>query len=465
MADSTSTDWRRTIRRRALIAGLCLAGWSGAIEARLVYLQVVSHADLMARADRQHNRVVQAPAKRGEIRDRNGRVLAYSVDVDSVYAVPSEIADARAAALVLCQALDQCDAGDRRTLEERLGRGGAFAYVQRFVSPQAAARVAALDLQGIGFMKENKRFYPNKELGGQVLGYVGVDNVGLGGIEAAFDDVISGQPGTVLVQTDARHRAFSSVSRPPTMGAALELTIDEQLQHIVERELEAGVTANKADGGTAVLMDPNTGEILAMASYPSFNPNAFSAATAEQRKNRAVTDLYEPGSTFKLVTASAALEEGVIAPTDLIDTSPGFIRFKSRRIDDTHNYGVLTFAEAIVKSSNVGAIRVGLKLGRDRLGEYVNRFGFGHATSTDFPGESPGIVWNPKKLDDSARGVHFDGLPGGRDAVADGDCHRRGRQRRPPAQAARGAGGGAERRAHAERRGRGAPRHQPSHGR
>ena len=403
MADTTTTDWRRTIRRRAMLAGLCLVAWSCAIEARLVYLQVVNHADLTARADRQHNRVVEAPAKRGEIRDRHNRLLAYSVDVDSVYAVPSDISDARAAALALCRALDHCDTGDRRALEERLGRSAsAFAYVQRFVSPQAAARVAALDLEGIGFMKENKRFYPNKELGGQVLGYVGVDNVGLGGLEAAYDKVISGQPGKVLVQTDARHRAFSSVTRPPTMGAALELTIDEYLQHIVERELEAGVTANKAEGGTAVLMDPNTGEILAMASYPAFNPNAFSTATPEQRKNRAVTDIYEPGSTFKLVTASAALEEGVITPTDLVDTSPGYIRFKSRQIDDTHNYGVLSFAEAIVKSSNVGAIKVGLRLGRDRLGDYVNRFGFGHATSSDFPGESPGIVWNPKKLDDSA---------------------------------------------------------------
>ncbi len=402
MTETTTTDWRRTIRRRALVAGACFAAWAGVIEARLVNLQVVRHADLTARADRQQNRVVEAPAKRGEIRDRNNRLLAYSVDVDSIYAVPSEIADAKAAARDLCKALDGCAADERKALEERLARSTAFAYVQRFVSPQAAARVAALDLEGIGFMKENRRFYPNKELGAQVLGYVGVDNVGLGGIEAAYDKVISGHAGTVLVQTDARRRAFSSVTRPPTMGAALELTIDEHLQHIVERELEAGVNANKAEGGTAVLMDPNTGEILAMASYPTFNPNTFNAASPDQRKNRAVTDLYEPGSTFKLVTASAALEEGVITPTDLIDTSPGYIRFKSRQIDDTHNYGVVSFADAIVKSSNVGAIRVGLKLGRDRLGDYVNRFGFGHTTSTDFPGESPGIVWNPKKLDDSA---------------------------------------------------------------
>ncbi len=402
MADPTLNDWRRTIRRRAFVAALCLAVWAVGIEARLVYLQVFQYADLRARADRQQNRVVSAQARRGEIRDRNGRLLAYSVDVDSVYAVPSEIADAPAAARALCGALENCRTAERKELEARLAKGGAFAYVARFVSPRVAQRVAALDLEGIGFMKESRRFYPNKELGAQVLGYVGVDNLGLGGIEAAYDKVISGHPGKILVQIDARRRAFSSLTVPPTMGATLELTIDEYLQHIVERELAAGVIANRAEGGTAIVMDPGTGEILAMASYPTFNPNSFAAATAEQRKNRAVTDLYEPGSTFKLVTASAALEEGVIKPTDLIDTSPGFIRFKSRQIDDTHHYGVLSFAEAIVKSSNVGAIKVGLRLGRDRLGEYVSRFGFGRTTSHDFPGESPGIVWNPKRLDDSA---------------------------------------------------------------
>ncbi|HUU35385.1 MAG TPA: penicillin-binding protein 2, partial [Vicinamibacterales bacterium] len=402
MTDPTTHDWRRTIRRRAFVAGVCLATWAAGIEARLVYLQVFQHADMLARAVRQQNRVLEAQARRGEIRDRNGRLLAYSVNVDTIYAVPSEIADAKAAATALCGALEHCGAGDRRELETRLAKGGAFANVARFVSPQVAQRVAALDLEGVGFIKEPRRFYPNKELGAQVLGYVGVDNLGLGGIEAAYDKVISGHPGKILVQIDARRRAFSSVTVPPTMGATLELTIDEYLQHIVERELEAGVTANKAEGGTAVLMDPNTGEILAMASYPTFNPNDFGAVTAERRKNRAVTDLYEPGSTFKLVTASAALEEGVMAPTDLIDTSPGYIRFKSRQIDDTHNYGVLSFADAIVKSSNVGAIKVGLKLGRDRLGDYVSRFGFGRTTSSDFPGESPGIVWNAQRLNDSA---------------------------------------------------------------
>jgi cell division protein FtsI (penicillin-binding protein 3) len=402
MADEHPTAWRTTIRRRTLAGAVLVALWTGAIEARLAYLQVVRHADLTARADRQQKRTVDAPAKRGEIRDRNNRVLAYSVDVDSIYAVPSDIADPARAARELCRALDHCDAPARADLEERLGRKSAFTFVQRFVSSRVAERVAALDLEGVGFIKENRRFYPNKDLAGPVLGYVGVDNKGLGGVEAAYDSVIRGRSGTVLVQTDARRRAFSRVDRPPTTGATLELTIDEYLQHIVERELAAGVRAHKAEGGTAVVMDPATGEVLAMASYPGFNPNAFRSSDPAIRKNRAVTDLYEPGSTFKLVTASAALEEGVVSATDPIDVSEGLIRFPGRVINDDHRYGVLSFADVIVKSSNVGAIKVGLKLGRDRLGAYVNRFGFGRPTSADFPGESPGIVWDAAKLNDSA---------------------------------------------------------------
>ena len=286
---------------------------------------------------------------------------------------------------------------------ERFSTARAFAFVERFVTPQAAARVAALDLEGVGFMKESRRYYPKKELAAQLLGYVGVDNGGLGGIEAAYDSVVRGRDGKVLVQIDARRRGFSSVERLPTAGGTLELTIDEQLQHIVERELRAGVTAHRADSGTAIVMDPHSGEILAMATYPAFNPNAFRSAPEHLRKNRAVTDLYEPGSTFKIVTASAAIQEGVVSPSDLIDVSAGMIKFPGRPpIEDVARYGVLTFADVIAKSSNVGAIKVGLRLGAERLGLYVNRFGFGKVTSPDFPGESPGIVWDPSRLNDSA---------------------------------------------------------------
>jgi cell division protein FtsI (penicillin-binding protein 3) len=402
-AAAAKADWRPTLKRRLAVAGVVFLAWTAAIEGRLVYLQVVRHDELSARAERQQMRTIESPGRRGEILDRNGRVLAHSVEADSIYAVPTEIDDADTAAAALCGALGDCAPRDRQAIADRIRRGRAFAYVRRQVSPEQARRVAALQLQGVGFMKEDRRFYPNKDLAAHVLGYVGIDNRGLNGIEAAYDSLIRGRAGTVLIQTDARRQAFSRIERPPTTGSTLELTIDHHLQHIAERELRLGVEENRAAGGTAVVLDPRTGEILALANWPTFNPNAYRETPTDWQRNRAVQDLYEPGSTFKVVTASAAIEEQVVAPQDPIDVSAGRIRFGSRVIDDDgRRLGVLSFADVIVKSSNVGAIKVGLQLGPERLGRYVNRFGFGRATSPDFPGESPGIVWNPARLTDSA---------------------------------------------------------------
>lgn len=402
MSEKPTIAWRTTLKRRLAVAAIAFLAWTAAIEARLVYLQIVRHEDLSARAERQQMRTVEAPARRGEILDRAGRVLAHSVEADSIYAVPTEIDDPDQAAAALCGALEDCETRDRQAIADRIRRGRAFAYVRRQASPDQARRVAALALQGVGFMKEDRRFYPNKDLAAHVLGYAGLDNRGLNGIEAAYDSLIRGRPGTVLIQTDARRQAFSRVERPPTTGSTLELTIDEYLQHVAERELRIGVEENRAAAGAAVVMDPRTGEIRALASWPTFNPNAYRNARADSQRNRAVQDLYEPGSTFKIVTASAAFEEKVVTATDSIDVSAGQIRFGSRVIDDDHRYGVLSFTDVIVKSSNVGAIKVGLRLGPERLGLYVKRFGFGRPSSPDFPGESPGIVWNPAKLTDSA---------------------------------------------------------------
>jgi cell division protein FtsI (penicillin-binding protein 3) len=407
-APAAASDWRRTLKRRIALAAALFAAWSAAIEARLVYLQVVQHAELVARAERQQMRTVPAPAKRGEILDRHGRILAYSVDADSIYAVPTEIGDVDRVAAAVCGALDDCRPRDRDAIADRLRRqradGGryAFAYVQRQVSPEEVRRVAALNLEGIGFLKENRRYYPNRELASHLLGYVGLDNTGLGGIEAAYDSLIRGRAGKILIQTDARRSAFSRMERLPTAGATIELTIDRYLQHVVERELRAAVREHRAAGGTVVVMDPHTGEILALTNYPTYNPNEFGRYGADTRRNRAIQDVYEPGSTFKIVTASAAFEERIVRPDDPIDVSDGYIRFGARQIDDEHRYGVLSFEDVIVKSSNVGAIKVGLRVGAERLGRYIRRFGFGEALAPDFRGQSPGIVWDPASLSDSA---------------------------------------------------------------
>ncbi len=390
------------MRRRVLSATLGLVLWTVGIQARLVYLQVSQHEAMLERAARQQMRTVTAPAKRGDIIDRRGRILAYSVDADSIYAVPAEIEDPAQVASSLCAAFQDCSPRELRRIADRLGRSRAFAYIRRQVSPDEAASVAALNLQSVGFLKENRRYYPKRRLAAHLLGYVGIDNTGLGGIESNYDKQIRGRPGKVLIHTDARRQAFSRIERPPTAGANVELSIDLNLQHIAQRELVAGVRAHRASGGTVIIMDPRTGEILALANEPTFNPNAFAKFGEDIRRNRAIQEVYEPGSTFKVVTASAALDERVMQLESPIDVSAGMIQFGSRRIHDVYRYGTLSFADVIVKSSNVGAIKVGLQLGPDRLSRYIRRFGFGQTLSPDFQGESRGIVWDAEALEPSA---------------------------------------------------------------
>ncbi len=401
MTDSPNPDaWRSTIRRRILVVAVMFTLWAAGIEARLIYLQVYRHDDYVLKARRQQLRTQTLPAIRGDIVDRDNRVLATSVDVETIYAVPSEIDDKKGTASALCKKLDDCTADFKASLMDRLSTSKPFAYVKRHVTPEETAAVRALKLDGIGFMSESHRFYPNRDLLGPTLGYVGVDNVGLGGIERSFDTVIRGTDGKVVVVTDAKKHAFGRIERPPSAGASIELTIDSVLQHDVERELAVGIAENRADGGVVVVMDPWTGEILAMASEPDFNPNVYGKVEQALRQNRAVEEIYEPGSTFKTVTASAALDEGVLTPETLIDCAPGYIDIGPRRVHDVHPNGTLSFTDVIVKSSNVGAIRTGFRVGPERLERFVRRFGFGTRMLQELPAESPGIVWS--KLSDNA---------------------------------------------------------------
>ena len=402
MAEAPNTDaWRGTLNRRLIAIAALFVFWGVAIQARLVHLQVFRHDEFVSKAERQHMRTLTVPALRGDIVDRDNRVLATSASVDTVYAVPSEIDDPQQAAAKICRALDDCSKEDQKDLIERLTKKRPFQYVRRHVSPDEARRVRGLALDGIGFMTESHRFYPNRNLLGPILGYVGLDNKGLGGLEQSYNSVIRGADGKVIVVTDAKKKAFDRTERPPSAGASIELTIDSVLQHEVERELAVGITENRAESGVAIVMDPWTGEILAMASEPAFNPNVYGKIDPELRHNRAVESIYEPGSTFKTVTASAALDEKVLTPESLIDCAPGYIDVGSRRVHDVHHYGTLTFTDVIVKSSNVGAIRAGFRVGHERLERYVRRFGFGtRLLNAELPAESPGIVWS--KLSDDA---------------------------------------------------------------
>ena len=400
--------WRPLIKRRLVVLLVLLAGWGAGIQGRLLHLQVVRHGELARQASSQQQRVIYPAAPRGDIVDRHGTRLAYSVDAYTVAADPELVPKAEKAetAAKLCRAFGDCPGSEQREILESLSRTDTRYVVirkSRFLSPDAAQRVAALNLRGVIMLSESRRYYPQVTLASHVLGFVS-EVGGAAGIEQTFEEAIKGKKGIALVHQDARdNRLRTSVEREPQAGATLELTIDVQLQHIVERELEAGVQEHRARAGTAIVMNPHTGEILALANYPTFNPNVYARFAAEAWRNRALQEIYEPGSTFKIVTASAAIEEGVLTPNDLIDCSPGYITFPGRRpITDEHRYGVLTFEDVIVKSSNVGAIKAGLRVGAERISRYVRRFGFGEALAPDFGGTSRGIVHPPASLNESA---------------------------------------------------------------
>ncbi len=395
--DPAATHWRDVLHPRVRVAACVMVLWGLAIAGRLVQIQVFDHDFYVQRAGNQHERAIETPARRGELLDRTGRVLAYDVAADTVIAEPREVDDPSGTARRLCEVM-VCTAEREARLTSVLARESAFAYIERQISPRVAERLRDLDLDGIGFLKENRRYYPNGRLAAHVLGHAGVDNQGLHGLESLYEATLTGEPGRILVQRDAQRQAFSRVERRPTAGVSLELSIDSFIQHVAERELRVAVREHDAIGGSVVVLDPRTGDILALANEPTFNPNAWRGTSPEALRNRAAQDIYEPGSTFKIVTASAALEEQVVRPDDVIDVSPGVIYFEGRPIRDFRNYGALTFADVIVRSSNVGTSQIGVALGPDRLNRYVRRFGFGQTSARDFPGESRGIVHDVSRL-------------------------------------------------------------------
>ena len=374
--------------RRLLMLGGGLFLWVAIIIARLLYLQIFQYGDFVKQAARQQQRSVDVSPSRGVIYDRNGHELAMSVSVDSIFAVPSEIPDQQSAAEVLAKVLKT----DPDEILARLRASRAFAWVARKVDNDVSDRVRSLNLRGIYFQKESKRFYPKNELGAQVLGYVGLDDEGLGGVEREFDAELKGKPGRMLITMDAKRRWFGSVERQPLPGENLVLTIDEKIQYIAERELERAMAETHAQAGTVIVQNPHTGEILALANRPTFNPNAFRAVSPEQMKNRAVSDVYEPGSTFKVVTIAAALEEKLTNPDESIDCQNGAIYIAGVRIRDHKAYGDLTTSQILERSSDVGAIKLGLRLGEERFDHYIRGFGFGTQTGVELPGETRGIT-------------------------------------------------------------------------
>jgi cell division protein FtsI (penicillin-binding protein 3) len=325
------------------------------------------------------------------------RELAMTVQVDSIYAVPTEIDDKQAAATTLA-AIVHIDPEDKRTteqeIEDRLNKGRSFAWVARRVKPEVSARVRALNMKGIYFQKEFQRFYPDNQLAAQVLGYVGLDDNGLGGLEQKFDAQLHGVPGRVYTAMDARRQVLGSTEHEPEPGQNLQLTIDNNIQFMAEQALDHAMDKTHADNGTIVVQDVHTGQILALAIRPTFNPNDFRHTTPALLKDHAVSDVYEPGSVFKLVTYSAALDSNVAKPDDMIDCQGGKITLAGRVIHDdkSDHYGVITVHEALEHSSDVAAVKLALKVGPDNFYRYMREFGFGARTGTELPGETRGLL-------------------------------------------------------------------------
>jgi cell division protein FtsI (penicillin-binding protein 3) len=377
--------------------------WTLALAFRLFWLQVVRHQDFVERAARQQQRTFEVAPRRGVLYDRNLRELGMTVLVDSVYAVPSELGENRADDAALLAKIVHTDPQEnftsQREILARFNDSRNFAWVARRLDPDTAQRVRELNLRGIYFQKEFKRFYPNNDLAAEVLGYVGTDDTGLGGLEREFDDDMHGEPGHVLTQLDAKRHALGSEESQPQPGENLVLTIDANIQYMAERALDAQMAKVKALHGTVVVQDPHTGQILALAISPRFNPNDSRHMEPGSLTNLAVSDVYEPGSTFKLVTYSAAIDAAGVEPTDIVDCQGGAMTMDGRTLHDdkSDHFGRVTVKFALEHSSDVGAAKMALKLGNQKFYDYMRSFGFGQRTGIELPSETRGLLRAPRK--------------------------------------------------------------------
>jgi cell division protein FtsI/penicillin-binding protein 2 len=389
----------RTPRFRLLLLAIVAVLWMGAVFARLSYLQLFRYTEYLGRAQRQQQRIIEISPQRGALYDRNQRELAMSIAVDSLFAVPSEITDAPMVARLLAGVLNT----SAEEIETKLQGSRSFVWLQRKLPQEQAERIEALNLRGIYFQKENRRFYPKRELAAHVLGYVDIDEKGLGGVEYQFDRQVRPRPGKLLILADARRRWYERSEQAADTGASLVLTLDEKIQYIAEKELAAAIAKTHAQAGAIVVQDPNTGELLAVANWPTFNPNQPGETPAEARMDRAIAATYEPGSTFKIVTVAGALEEGITRPDEVVDCQNGAIYIAGHRIRDHKPFGLLTVSQILAKSSDVGAIKLGLRLGAPKLYEYIRAFGFGRPTGIELPGETRGLLkpadkWTPASV-------------------------------------------------------------------
>lgn len=392
---STRSGGRSTYRLVGLLFFL-IVGF-GAIAWRLIIIQGVEAKKFDELALKQRVRSIELAPNRGTIYDRNGEELAISVGVDSVYATPYLVANPSEAAQLLSASL----AIDESILAEKLNKDCGFVYLARKIEKEKSESIKRMEIEGIGILEESKRFYPGSFLGSQLIGFAGVDNKGLAGVEFNFDKILRGRPGQLVFERDPLGHSIPGgnlYKSPSTDGNNIYLTIDKAIQYKAEAELKAAIEKYQGKSGIVIVMDTRNGDILAMANYPTFDSNNFSKAKPEQLRNRAVTDIYEPGSTMKVIVVAAALEEGIVEPNTLFHL-PSTIKVANKVINEAHPRPPVdyTVKQIISRSCNVGAITLGLKLGRERLYRYIETFGFLQKTGIDFPGEVSGFLLPPKE--------------------------------------------------------------------
>ena len=363
------------------------------VATRAFYLQIIKKDSLVKLAEKQHQRIVPLTPVRGAILDSNNAPLAVSIEMDSCFAEPRNLEDVRDAAAKLAPLLGMA----REQVEKKLKGNRNFVWLQRRINPDLVAKIKALDLDGIGFVKESKRFYPNSEVASHVVGFTGLDPEGLEGIELKYDDTILGSSGYLVTERDALGRDIDlkgAVVKSSAKGHNVTLTLDKNIQYIAEKELAKAVETNGAKAGIVLVMEPQSGRVLAMANYPTFNPNTYSKYAPQALRNRAIADSFEPGSTFKIFLVASALEEKIVRATDGFNCENGSYSIGGRTIHDTHKYGYLSIAQILKYSSNIGAAKIGTRLGQERLYAALSNFGFGDRSGIDLPGEVSGYLRN-----------------------------------------------------------------------
>jgi cell division protein FtsI (penicillin-binding protein 3) len=388
-------------KNRAIILNTAIIFSFFLVSLRLADLMILNHKRLSERAKLQHIKVEDIQVRRGIIFDRRGRELALNLELESLYCDPKSLNLNNESIRRLASVIEK----EPRVILAKIPADGRFAWVERKLEPGTAERVKNLNIRGLGFIPEAKRFYPKGELASHILGFVGVDNQPLEGVELRYDRYLKTVGGKVFYERDASGRTLSSGIDIEAKGNNIVLTIDEGLQYVVEKEIDRAMLKWKPAAASVIMMDPFTGEILAIANRPSYDPNNPAKASGSEKRNRAITDCYEPGSTFKIVIGVASLEEKITRPGTLFDVSKGSIEVGGKTIRDVHRYGVLTFREVIQKSSNVGSITIGMRLGKERIYKYAKLLGIGEKTGIDLPGEVSGWIHHPDRWSGTSLGA------------------------------------------------------------